>query len=255
MIEENGLDIEYNHLLEGSYKRRMQLLLLRGLYELEDEIMFYGSERKKHRAKQIEQKEAGRKQRSTRVSRSEIRSENLNAEIRELKFEMIEEWIEDDFELKELHDFRIVQDGRGLDDTDELIYELEYEISNLVSKAGPNIVVELGKFVTDPASLETINKEREFPAYFTATGDIVVEIDFLIPESYKVEGLENFTYNVQNDVSGFESSAIEEEGKIKLQSRFSYKKDFISLEEWPLFAESLQAEFDLHQTKIVLKKN
>ena len=123
-----------------------------------------------------------------------------------------------------------------------------------IQKAGPNLILEIGRFIGGQVALEKEEMEREKDVYFDYARSFYNEISFSIPEGYRVVGLEKLAYNIDNETGGFVSSAEVVGDKLYLKSRKFYKHHFVEAEKWPLMVEFLEAAYKFSQEKILLKK-
>jgi hypothetical protein len=75
-----------------------------------------------------------------------------------------------------------------------------------------------------------------------------------IPAGYTVDGLQDLTYNVDNESGAFITTALVDGDKLVINSRKLYKKSHDKKEVWANYVAFLEAAYKFSQAKIVLKK-
>jgi hypothetical protein len=133
-------------------------------------------------------------------------------------------------------------------------YSDEYVIENLTKKAGPNLIISLGKLIEKQTELKEEDKKRSRDVYMTYPRSFFYEITFKIPEGYTVEGLENFNKTVQNELGGFISSATNTGTTVIVKTKKYYNTNFCKAAEWPKIVSFLDAAVELYNAKLLLKK-
>src|SRR5687767_10115875 len=86
-------------------------------------------------------------------------------------------------------------------------YSDEMTLENVTKKAGPNLILEMGKLIEKQIVLKEEEKKRTRDIYMDFPRSFSYEIAFTIPDGYRIEGYDNFNKKVENEVGGFVSSA------------------------------------------------
>jgi hypothetical protein len=136
-------------------------------------------------------------------------------------------------------------------DTD---YNDEFVIDNISKKAGPNMIVSLGRFIEKQTEVKEEDKKRSRDVYMVYPRSFFYDITFNIPEGYAAEGLDNFTKNIENDLGGFVSSATMEGNTVKIKTKKYYTSNYCKAEEWPKIVSFLDAAVEFYNAKLLLKK-
>lgn len=125
---------------------------------------------------------------------------------------------------------------------------------HFIKKAGNNIMVELGKFLTSQIETSKKEKERTNNVYMTFPRQIEQEIQLEIPAGYSVSGLEKFNKKVENETGGFISTAVEEGNKIIIKTTKYYSNYYEPNSNWKKMLDFLEVSYQFTQEKILLKK-
>ena len=133
-------------------------------------------------------------------------------------------------------------------------YSDEFVIENIVKKAGPNTIVEIGKLIEKQSEVPEDQKKRTRDIYMSNPRSYTYEIAFNIPAGYKVEGIENLTKKTEGALGGFVSEAHLEGSVLKIKTKKFYTKNHYSADAWPKILEFLQSSVDFYNAKILLKK-
>lgn len=158
-----------------------------------------------------------------------------------------------DFEI-ENYDFEILKNGRyGIDDDFELKESFTIP-DDLLSKAGKNYILQVGKLIGDQVELEDKEAQRDTNIYMRYARSFADEITITIPEGYTVAGLDKLNKKVINETGGFETSASLEGNILTIHAKKHYNKNFEPKENWSKMTDFLEAAFQFTQEKILIKK-
>ncbi len=229
----------------GDFKDDYSKVVLRSYdYLLEDKVRFDNSYKPS----------AAERGNVKRIQAAKEKYESEQKDEYEAVVKRLEELADDNYEIENYDRFELVQDGRFEDPT-ELIFEEYYTVKGLVSKAGPNYVVEIGKMLGSQVQLDQKDKSaRQMDVHVSAAKSFAYTVQLAIPEGYAVDGLDQLNFNVENKYGSFKSNAKIEGNSIVLDAKKVYKLDFIPKEDWTSAYTFLEAAYDLSQTKVVLKK-
>jgi hypothetical protein len=168
----------------------------------------------------------------------------------------LKEAIKSDFELpiEEVGKFKIIQTGR-FDDEPAFIYNCEATLKGMIKKAGPNYLVDVGRFIEGQINLESDEKERKYNIYMPYARTFSYHIELEIPDGFSVQGFEKLNNIVENSLGGFKSSAKMEGNKLVIDASKYYKGNFAKKEEWSKIVDFLTAAHDFSTKQVLLQKN
>jgi Domain of Unknown Function with PDB structure (DUF3857) len=168
----------------------------------------------------------------------------------------LKEAIKSDFDLpiEEAGNFKIIQMGR-FDDQPAFIYNCEATLKGMVKKAGPNYLVDVGKFIEGQINLEGDEKERKYNVYMPYARTFSYHIELEIPAGFSAQGFEKLNSTVENSLGGFKSTAKMEGTKLVIDASKYYKGNFAKKEEWSKIVDFLTAAHDFSTKQILLQKN
>jgi len=79
--------------------------------------------------------------------------ETKKKEYKEKQLERVEKWFASEHEIKEFKNFELIHTGRTIKNK-QLIVKAEYNTEDLISKAGPNYIIEIGKLIGGQVALK-----------------------------------------------------------------------------------------------------
>jgi hypothetical protein len=168
--------------------------------------------------------------------------------------ELFEKDLKGEFDIDKYEDFDLIKDGR-FGDTAWLKYSEKFTLKKLISKAGKNYIVEIGKMIGDQIKLDSNEiKTRQTDIWLPFARTIENTITVNIPAGYTVDGLQDLNTSVDNESGGFVSTAKVDGDKLIITTRKLYKKSFDKKELWPNYIAFLEPAYKFSQAKIVLKK-
>ncbi len=133
--------------------------------------------------------------------------------------------------------------------------EDKFTISDeFVKKAGPNYIVEVGRFISGQIKLEDDELERDSDVYMNYAKMFSYNIEIKIPEGYEVVGLDKLNKSIENNTGGFTSKALIENGILKYSTTKVYQKGKYSSSEWTEMIPWLKEAYDFSQEKVMFKK-
>jgi hypothetical protein len=163
--------------------------------------------------------------------------------------------IENDLDVKvSAYKFTLKNPGMW-DSSPKVIYQDEFTAENLTKKAGPNLILELGRLIEQQTTIKEEQKNRSVDVYMDYPRSYVHEFTLAIPDGYKVEGLESFNSKVENATGGFVSTATLEGNKLVIKAKKYYLKNYYPAAEWLSITEFLNASVNFYNAKILLKKS
>jgi hypothetical protein len=164
--------------------------------------------------------------------------------------------VKEEFEIDiENYSMEIKKTGR-FGRNEPMQYTEKFTITDqYIKKAGNNLMVELGKFLTSQIELSKKEKERTNNVYMTFPRQIEQEIQFEIPTGYTISGLEKFNKKVENETGGFVSTATQNGNLITIKTTKYYTNYFEPNSNWKKMVDFLDASYQFTQEKVLLKKN
>jgi hypothetical protein len=148
----------------------------------------------------------------------------------------------------------IVQSGR-YGNENALITKESFTIQdNYIKKAGPNYIIEIGKFIGGQIEIDKKERDRKVDIYLDHASKYIYNIDLIIPDGYTVKGLDNLNKSIENPTGGFTTTAVIEGNKLKLTSIKTYQKNYFKASEWTQMLPWLDAAFEFNQAKVLLQK-
>ncbi len=170
------------------------------------------------------------------------------------KLDYMKEALEDEYDnLTGYSDFTLNSDGRTWR-KQELNYTNKFELSDMVKKAGDNLLVSVPGLTGQQLFVPQDERKREVDAYMGFPHSMRNVINFSIPAGYKAVGIANLNMNIDNETGTFAVQASVEGNVINILVKKVYKQTTIKKENWAKFLEILDAAFNFSQKKILLKK-
>jgi hypothetical protein len=159
-----------------------------------------------------------------------------------------------EFEIEEVV-FELKNTGR-FGSNQPFEYEENFVIkNNLVKKAGSNLIVEIGKILTDQIDVDKKEIDRKNNVYMSFPRSFDNEIIFEIPAGFTVMGLEKLNKKVENETGKFTSTASISGNQLTIRTIKEYKNYFEPNANWSKMVLFLDAAYQFTQEKILLKKN
>ncbi|MGZ3939909.1 MAG: hypothetical protein ACXVLT_15045, partial [Flavisolibacter sp.] len=168
--------------------------------------------------------------------------------------ELFEKDLKGEFDVDKYQDFELLKDGR-FGDTAWLQYKEKFTVKKLISKAGKNYIVDIGKMIGDQIKLDSNEmKTRQTDIWVPFARTIENNITVNIPAGFTVDGIQDLNMSIDNESGSFISTAKVDGDKLLITTRKLYKKSFDKKEAWPNYIAFLEPAYKFSQSKIVLKK-
>ena len=194
------------------------------------------------------------KKEKTRLSK-EINA--LNEKLTEKQMERFKNNAQGEFGIKEAEDYAysIKNTGRyGLDTYLTFTENFSAKSDNLVKKAGPNYIVEIGKLIGGQIDLTEKERKRTENIYMDFPRSYNYQIRFSIPEGYTVTGLDKLNKSVDNSTGAFISSAEIKDNMLVINTSKQYKHNYEPNSNWSSMVAFLDEANQFTNEKILLKK-
>jgi hypothetical protein len=191
------------------------------------------------------------------ASQQEMINEKITkyrTEARKLKPQFMEDQLKEDFaDVVKYDRFRLVQDGRHMK-KQNLMYEEDYTLGEMVQYAGKSILVKLPGFLTNQLRLSGDDRTRQYDAHIGNQRSFQYQVKFTVPAGYKVFGLADLNQKVDNETGMFESKAVFENGVVTITASKVYKMELVEKASWPRMLEWIDAAYNFSQKRILLRQ-
>lgn len=168
--------------------------------------------------------------------------------------ELFEKDVKREFDLDKYLDFELHKDGR-YGDTAWLQFAEKFTLKKMISKAGKNYILEIGKMIGAQIKLEQSElTNRQTDVWVPYARTIENNIALAVPAGYTVEGLQDLNYSVGNESGAFVSTAELKDNELLISTKKIYKKSYDKKEVWANYVAFLEPAYKFSQAKIVLKK-
>lgn len=175
-------------------------------------------------------------------------SDNYSARLEEYKAEL-----EKHFIVTDMNSYSIVNPGRELESS--LVYAERYELGELTSTLGSNIIFNVGSLIGGQIAIEETELNRINDIEFDYAKSYAYEIRVKVPDGYSAQGLESLTFSVDNDAGTFISSAEMDGQTLIVRTEKTYKDCTMPKEAWEPMVEFLDAAYNFSQQSVVIKPN
>jgi hypothetical protein len=168
--------------------------------------------------------------------------------------ELFEKEVKREFDLDRYLGFELLKDGR-YGDTAWLQFNEKFTLKKMISKAGRNYILEIGKMLGAQIKLEQAElTNRQTDIWVPYARTIENNISLAIPAGYMVEGVQDLNFSADNESGAFISTAEVKDDQLLIRTKKIYKKSFDKKELWPNYVAFLEPAYKFSQAKIVLKK-
>ncbi|MGB0868325.1 MAG: DUF3857 domain-containing protein [Flavobacteriales bacterium] len=231
----------------GYYKTQEHRNNMTLLDVVKDECDYFGTDRFVDKIKTSKKKMTSIKERLQNYE--DEQTKKINDKRKEATEESFLIEIEDDFSSELLRLGRFHKDSA-------FVYSMNFSLKNqLVKKAGPNYIFEIGKFISQQVSIKEDELEREYNIDMTSSREIHNTIDFKIPEGYEIKGLDKLSKSVDNKIGSFTSKTKIEDGHLIINTSKVYKTHHVNKADWLEMVKFLDEAFQFTEEDILLKKS
>lgn len=173
----------------------------------------------------------------------------------ESRQENLKESLAQEFNLKvdEVSNYKVEQSGRYAE-APAMVYSLDFTTDNLVYKAGPNYMIDIGKLIERQTKIESNELTRSNNIYYENPRSFRHTLEFTVPKGYQVQGLDKLNQKVVTKFGGFTSVAKEANGKVIVETHKHYDVNFAPGSEWKNIVSFLNAAYNFNEQKLLLKK-
>jgi len=136
----------------------------------------------------------------------------------------------------------------------DLVYQVSFNIGNVLKKIGANYLLEVGKVIPKQLELNKNDIDRKVDVYAPYPREFEYKISIEIPSSYRIKGIEKLNYNIVNPTGGFISKADIQNNILTINVKKYYINQFEKVTEWPKMVEFIEAAYNFTQQNILLEK-
>lgn len=161
-----------------------------------------------------------------------------------------------DTEVSEMKDYGVDCIGFRADST-TFENHSAYKVDGLLKKAGPDMVLSVGRLVANQRKIEGTARERtDDIVYGFKALNVHYDVEVELPEGYTVtpESLQPLNTRVSNACGTFESKAEITDGKLHLTAVKRYEHDREPVANWPQILEFIDAASQFNAVQVVLTK-
>jgi hypothetical protein len=193
----------------------------------------------------------------SRKAKADYKQKSDNRKEQDLKDreERIKSHLEEQLQAKvvDYNNFALLQTGMW-ESEGAVKYEDEFVLEGLLSKNGPNYMLEAGKLIGRQIALQKEEQKRKDDIFMPYARSYDYNISIKIPKGYEVRGLEQFNVDLTNSTGGFVSKAVMKDGKIVITTRKYYNHNYEKAEKWLEMVAFLEATYNFTQQKLLLRK-
>ena len=138
----------------------------------------------------------------------------------------------------------------------KLVYEVDYNMHDLVKRAGKNVLLSVGKLMETQSELLKNDRERVDAIVTDAAKEYITRIAITVPENYTVSesSLEKLGRFVRNDAGEFVITSKFADGKLTIELLRRFGRRFLSADVWPDMVELLDAVSSWHGVTLLIEK-
>lgn len=245
---EEGTDLSFNSIYTSAGMVRLGVASYMLRYEeLEEENL---AQLNKMLPAKLQPKLSASKKRANKQEEAGIaynKQENLRK-----KKEDLEKRLEKTYEVKTYNGYKIIQSGR-YPSSKEMIYSQSFVASDLLVKAGNNLILNIGLLAGEFTKIDSSDKRIHDINYdYPATYEWEYRVE--VPAGYEVDGLEGAATLVSNKAGVFESKAEMDGRVLKVKIRRVYLQSKMPAADWQELVAFYNAGSQFNQKKLVLRK-
>lgn len=153
------------------------------------------------------------------------------------------------------YEIKLLESGR-YDATAPLHITDSFTMGNdFIKKAGPNYIVEVGKFIGGQITIDPLEYDRKVPINLDYATTYSSEVRIKIPVGFTVDGIEKLNKSVSNDTGSFISTARIDGDYLVYTTTKTYLKATFPVSQWPDMIKWLDEANTFTREKILFKKS
>ncbi len=213
----------------------------------------YDAEYDEEKYQKEKRKEEERKRKKR--SKSDDAEDERMKTILDKRKELMESELKTDFEeVDSYDDFELINPGI-CEDKPILNFKEKFKLKNMMSKAGRNYTLEIGKILSMQPKLDEDDlKPRQSEIQVNYPRTLEYEVELTLPTGYTIEDLKELNSNIENEMMSFKVESKLNGDKLLVKTTKVYKKITAPKTEWQKMVDVFTAAYNFSQKKVVLKK-
>ncbi|MDE7388182.1 MAG: hypothetical protein K2M97_02895 [Muribaculaceae bacterium] len=137
-----------------------------------------------------------------------------------------------------------------------LEYELTYTMNGLVKQAGKNLVLSVGRLISDQLELLESDRTRSDDVHMISARTYSTIINVELPAGFHISdaSLTALARNVSNPAGSFRVSATQTDGKLRVEVTKIFNRRIIPAAEWPELVSIVDAAKSWESSTVLLEK-
>lgn len=247
------LSMERTVHLTGSLKSNYTHIALLGYDFLDEYYKAYEPDYDAEDDKKERQKEEERKKK--KKTKEDLKAEEDLRTMLAKRKELMAIELKDDYDdIQSYDDCQLINSG-VLESKPTLTYKETFKLKNLISKAGRNYTLEIGKLMSKQPKIDDDDlKPRQSAVQMATTKMSENTIELTLPTGYTIEDMSDLNLKIDNDLMSFEVISTLVGDKLTVKTAKKYKKITAPKAEFQKIVEVFTKVYDFSQKKVVLKK-
>lgn len=159
---------------------------------------------------------------------------------------------EEDFKVKEITRFKLLNDGR-YEDNPNIEFEDEFILEDLCRKAGNNYILDIGFIAGSQLEIKDSEQQvRHSDIFFAYPRKIIYKIELKIPAGWKVMDYQKGNKSISNSTGGFTSNISVSDNIITITTEKTYKGIKHPKSEFNNILDFINASTEFRHTKALL---
>lgn len=169
--------------------------------------------------------------------------------------ELMEMELKNDYEEVDTYDsFELINAGI-CEDKPILNFKETFKLKNMLSKAGRNYTLEIGKLLGKQPQLDDNDlKPRQSEIQINYPKTLEDELELTLPDGYTIEDLKDLNMAIDNDMMSYKVDSKLVGNKLMVKTLKVYKKITAPKTEWQKVVDVFTAAYNFSQKKVVLKR-
>ncbi len=177
----------------------------------------------------------------------------LKEKFTEEKPKFVKQELEREFSKKVTYkNFVIASDGRSLKNSD-LKFTEDFELQGMVRKAGKKLLVNIPGLVGSQLQFKKDERTRNNDIDVSYARALGWRINFKIPDGYTLEGLNELSTSIENEIGTYKCTATQANGTATIEIRKIYKKATFPKAKWSDMLAFIDAAYNNSFKNVLLK--
>lgn len=159
---------------------------------------------------------------------------------------------DEDFDVKEITKFNLLNDGR-YEDNPIIEFQDEFVLENLCKKSGSNYVLDIGFLAGSQLEIkDSEDKDRHSDIFFSYPRKIIYNIELKVPAGWNVMDYAKGNKSISNNTGGFTSNISVSGNIITIKTEKTYKGIKHAKSEFNNILDFINASTEFRHTKALL---